>query len=140
MGARHGTRRGYTDGCRCNDCKDAQRLYQQRYRERSLSPVTNVTTALAGPGPVESGVQAEISGPAAEARPGLTQMALAMARILDNPKAVNQGPAAAKVLTSLLDKLHQAGAPGRRGHLAVVRTMTTRAAPERGPAGGSYIR
>lgn len=123
MGARHGTRRSYNDGCRCDDCKDAQRLYQQRYRERSLSPVTNVTTALASLGPVESGVQAEIGGPAAEARPGLAQMALAMARILDST-AVNQQPAAAKVLVSLLDKLHQAGTPGRRGHLATVRAMT----------------
>jgi hypothetical protein len=105
-----GARRGYTDGCRCNDCKDAQRLYQQRYRERSLSPVTNVTTALAGPGPVESGVQAEIGGSAAEARPGLAQMALAMARILDS-KAVNQQPAAAKVLASLLDKCTKPGRP-----------------------------
>src|SRR5690349_13837124 len=125
MAARHGTRRGYADGYRCGDGKDAQRLYQQRYRERSLSPVTNATTALAAPGPVESGVQAEIGGPAAEARPGLAQMALAMARILDS-KAVNQQPAAAKVLASLLDKLHQAGAPGRRGHLATVRAMTDR--------------
>jgi hypothetical protein len=49
-----------------------------------------------------------------------------MARILDNPKAVNQQPAAAKVLASLLDKLYQAGAPGRRGHLATVRAMTDR--------------
>ena len=88
-----------------------------------MSPVTNVTTALAGPGPVESGVQAEIGGSAAEARPGLAQMALAMARILDST-AVNQQPAAAKVLASLLDKLHQAGTLGRRGHLATVRAMT----------------
>jgi hypothetical protein len=44
--------------------------------------------------------------------------------ILDNPKAVNQQPAAAKVLASLLDKLHSASARGRRGNLAVVRTMT----------------
>ena len=124
MAARHGTRRCYTDGCRCDECKDAQRLYQQRYRERSLLPVTDVTTALSGPGAVESGVQAEIGGPAAAARPGLAQMALAMARILDNPKAVNQQPAAAKVLASLLDKLHQAGRRGRSGHLATVRAMT----------------
>jgi hypothetical protein len=30
-------RQRYTDGCRCDDCKDAQRIYQRRYRERSLS-------------------------------------------------------------------------------------------------------
>jgi hypothetical protein len=47
-----------------------------------------------------------------------------MARLLDNPKALNQQPAAAKVLTSLLDKLASASARGRRGGLAVVRTMT----------------
>jgi hypothetical protein len=54
----------------------------------------------------------------------LAQAAMAMARILDNPKATNQQPAAAKVLASLLDKLHSAGARGRRSHLAAVRTMT----------------
>jgi hypothetical protein len=47
-----------------------------------------------------------------------------MARLLDNPKAVNQQPAAAKVLAGLLDKLRSASACGRRGHLAAVRTMT----------------
>ena len=61
-------------------------------------PVPNVT-----PGPVESGVQDEIGGLAAEARPGLAQAALCMARLLDNPKAVNQQPAAAKVLAAMLE-------------------------------------
>ena len=124
MAARHGTRRGYTEGCRCDDCKDAQRLYQQRYRARSLSPVTNVTPDPAGPGPVEAGVQAEVGGWATEERTGLVQIAFAMARILDNPKAVNQQPAAAKVLAGLLDKLHSLSAQRRRGGLASVRTMT----------------
>jgi hypothetical protein len=40
---------------------------------------------------------------------------------MDDPKARNQQPAAAKVLSALLDKLHRAGAQGRRGNLAVVR-------------------
>ena len=61
---------------------------------------------------------------ATEARPGLAQAALCMARLLDNPKAVNQQPAAAKVLAALLEKLHSASARGRRGGLALVRTMT----------------
>ena len=48
-----------------------------------------------------------------------------MAKLLDNPKAINQQPAAAKVLGALLDKLRSASARGRRcGRLAVVRTMT----------------
>lgn len=41
------------------------------------------------PGPVESAVAAEVGGLAAEV-PGLAQVALCMARLLDNPKAVNQ--------------------------------------------------
>lgn len=38
------------------------------------------------PGPVESGVEAELEG-LADARPGLTQTAFAMARNLDNSRA-----------------------------------------------------
>jgi hypothetical protein len=49
---------------------------------------------------------------------------LALARIMDNPRAVNQQPAAAKVLATLLEKMHSASARGRRGSLALVRTMT----------------
>jgi hypothetical protein len=75
------------------------------------------------PGRVELGVQAEIIG-VADVRPGLAAIALCMARLLDNPRAVNQAPAAAKVLASLLDKLHSASARGRRGRLALVRTMS----------------
>lgn len=29
---RHGTYSGYTQGCRCEDCRDAQRAYRRRYR------------------------------------------------------------------------------------------------------------
>ena len=35
-------------------------------------------------------------------------------------------PAAAKVLAALLDKLHSVSARGRRGKLALVRTMTAK--------------
>jgi hypothetical protein len=51
-------------------------------------------------------------------------VAPALARILDNPKAINQQPTAAKVLAALLEKLRSASARGRRGGLAVVREMT----------------
>jgi hypothetical protein len=66
----------------------------------------------------------EISGLASEARPGLAQAALALARILDNPRTVNQQPAAAKALATMLEKLRSASARGGRGGLALVRTMT----------------
>jgi hypothetical protein len=152
MAARHGTRRSYTEGCRCDDCKGAQRLYQQRYRERRADRAVArlpqpVPEGGSPPGPVESGVEAEIRGVGAEARPGLAQAALALARILDNPKAVSQQPAAAKVLGALLEKLRSASARGRRGSLAVVRAMSASddtptalpgpsGAPRHPPAGG----
>jgi hypothetical protein len=118
MAVRHGTRRRYIDGCRCGDCTAANTAYQQRYRQRPTAVVrlpAPVAPDPVGPGnqevhlellgPVELDVQDEIGGLAADARPGLAQVARAMARILDNPKAVNQQPAAAKVLAGLLDKL-----------------------------------
>jgi hypothetical protein len=126
MAAKHGTRHRYNDGCRCDDCTAANAAYQQQYRERPVvvplsAPVTPQTFE---PGPVEAAVEAEIAG-LAEARPGLSQAALAMARVLDNPKAVSSQPPAAKVLATLLDKLHSASALGRRGGLARVRAMTS---------------
>jgi hypothetical protein len=131
MATAHGTRTRYTQGCRCDDCRSAHAAYQRDYRERradgGAAPVVASVGAdrpQPGPGPVESGVEAEISGLAAEARPGLAQAALALARILDNPKAVNQQPAAAKVLATMLNQLHTAAARGRRGNLALVRSMT----------------
>jgi hypothetical protein len=52
------------------------------------------------------------------------QAALALARILDSPRAANQQPAAAKALVALLDELHSVSARGRRGKLSLVHTMT----------------
>jgi hypothetical protein len=129
MAANHGTRRRYNEGCRCDDCTAANNAYQQEHRQRRVSPV--VTPSFSEPGPVEIGVSEEIDGLAAQARPGLAQAALAMARILDNPKSANQ-PAAAKVLISMLEKLRSASPAGRRG-LAVVRDMTKGATDGRRP-------
>jgi hypothetical protein len=69
-------------------------------------------------------VQAELHGnPTADQRPGLVACALAMARILDNPLAMPQQPAAAGRLVELLDKLRK-GQPRRGGKLAAVQAMT----------------
>jgi hypothetical protein len=130
MTAKHGTRHRYVSGCRCDDCKEANRLYQRDLRQRRaeggpVRPATVVSLPsqqVTQPGPVESGAVAELEG-LMEVRPGLAQAALAVARILDNPKAVSQQPAAAKVLGTLLDKLRAASAQRRRGDLALVRTM-----------------
>jgi hypothetical protein len=93
MAVRHGTRKRYGAGCRCDDCRAAQRLYQRRYRERlvngetrpvSVAPVLQVQPGGPGPGPVEAAVESELCGLAAtQVRPSLAAVALAMARILD---------------------------------------------------------
>ncbi|WP_253900648.1 hypothetical protein [Mycobacterium asiaticum] len=79
--------------------------------------------AVDTPGAVETAVGAEIDG-LGDARPGIAQTALALARLMDDPKSRNQQPAAAKVLVVLLDKLRTAAVQGRRGRLAAVRTLT----------------
>jgi hypothetical protein len=128
MTVKHGTRYRYSKGCRCDACAEASRIYQRDYRLRSGGPqvMADFNGLHESPGPVEAGVQAEIGGLGTDARPGLAQAALAMARILDTPTAVNQQPAAAKVLTALLDKLGSTSARGRRGGLALVKSMTPR--------------
>jgi hypothetical protein len=114
----------------------AERDYQRdRYRRRRGLPVDqpdapklNVVAAQPVPphdGSVVSAVRAELdSSPGAVERPGLSAVVLALAAILDDTRHVATQPGAAKVLASLMDKLHQAGTRGRRGHLATVRAMT----------------
>jgi len=114
MATKHGTRRRYNDGCHCGACTAANNAYLQEYRQRRANngPIrpSNVATMSSpvtpqppNPGPVEFGVEAEIAG-LVGARPGLAQVALALARILDNPKAVNQRPAAARQLVAILSE------------------------------------
>jgi hypothetical protein len=72
---------------------------------------------------VELAVREEIAG-ASGSRPGVAAVAVCLAQLLDNPQGRNQYAAAAKVLTSLLDKLRSASAHGRRGNLSLVKSMT----------------
>jgi hypothetical protein len=44
---KHSTRSGYLAGCRCTGCKEAQRTYQQRYRERKANGTTRPCGVLA---------------------------------------------------------------------------------------------
>jgi hypothetical protein len=138
MAAKHGTRRRYSvEGCRCADCKEAQRIYCAELRQRhangevmqrrvTVTALPAVSQPIAsGPGPVERGVTAEISGlTQAELQPALAEIALALARVLDSPRAVSSHPAAAKVMADILDRLHKGAARTHRGGLKVVRAMT----------------
>jgi hypothetical protein len=124
MAPRHGARRRFNEGCHCEDCTAVTTAYQQKYLQRPtvVVPMSAPVTPPNALGPVESGVEAEIAG-LAESRPGLAQIASAVARIMDNPRAVSSRPAAAKVLAVMLDNLRSASAHGRRGGLALVRTI-----------------
>jgi hypothetical protein len=127
MAVGHGRER-YRRGCRCDECKEAQRVYQRVYRERHAlgltQPPPTAENSAVDPGPVELAVQSELATlVSAESRPALAAVALAMARLLDSP-AAGPKPAAAKVLISAMETLHKASAQGRRGSLALVKTMT----------------
>lgn len=123
MAARHGTRRRYNEGCRCDDCTVANAAYQQRYRQRRTVVVPlSAPVTPPSPGAVEAGVQVEIAE-LAQAWPGLAQTALALARTLDNPRVMTAKPAAARELVAILSTLDKRSE--RRAKLASVKSMTT---------------
>jgi hypothetical protein len=134
MSANHGTHSRYAQGCRCDDCREGHRLKAREYSQRKAAgqvkpdPSPDLDEgkeiiSLPSQGRVEAAVEAEI-GAVSDTRPGLAAVALALARLMDDPTAKNQAPAAAKVLVSVLDKLCATSARQRRGNLKLVRTMT----------------
>lgn len=149
---RHGLKK-YNNGCRCDQCKQAKSEYQRARRQRLAEAVGTVDEPAAAAlrlltgsqdksltsanadeagssaqqtaaNSVYSAVSAEIEGLGGTPRPGLVATALALARILDNPKAVSTQPAAAAKLSDLLTQLHK-GADSRKSRLAAVRAMTS---------------
>jgi hypothetical protein len=72
---------------------------------------------------VESAVSLEIEALGAHPRPGLEAAALALARVLDNPKATSTKPAAAAKLAHLLEVLRKSTVT--KPKLAAVRLMST---------------
>jgi hypothetical protein len=69
-------------------------------------------------------VESELGGlAAAQLRPSLAAVASRWRRSWTG-RVPTPKPAAAKVLVSVLDTLHKGSAQGRRGSLALVRTMT----------------
>jgi len=80
----------------------------------------------------EAAVRSEIEALGPNVRPGLAAVCIAMARRLDNPKAISSQLPAAGRLMQALDKL-QASSLGRRGSLRLVRAMTEKGGAETGP-------
>jgi hypothetical protein len=131
MTIKHGTDRRYSDGCRCDECREAHKLKAREYRDGKRGGLTRpaLLTAVmsmesSNPGPVELAVESELAGlTGAQKRPGLAQTALALARLMDGP-AVTSKPAAAQRLVDILNALSK-GSSQRRRKLAVVKSMTT---------------
>ena len=127
----HGRGRYRRRGCRCAVCMEANKLYMRelRARKRGLTPVPPVEapTVAEAAGPVVAAVRADIAalGDLTGYR-SLAAGAVAMARILDDPRQVTTQPSAAKQLTSLLEVLRREAAP-RPGRLRAVQAMTDRA-------------
>lgn len=138
----HGTRASYQAGCVCDLCKEAEAAYRRDRRRlkreavgefaepqvTSLSLVTGdgpgtVTAQVSSVGAVEAAVQQEIEGLGSD-RAGLKQTVLALARIMDNPKAISTQPAAAAKLADMLETLRKS-ADVRKSKLASIRSMTS---------------
>ena len=126
----HGRSRYRHHGCRCATCIEANKLYMRdlRARQRGLTPVPPGESPLAAaPGRVVAAVQADLETFGdLTGNQALAAGALAMARILDDPRQVTTQPSAVRQLVSLLEVLRRSVAP-RPGRLAVVQDMTTRA-------------
>jgi hypothetical protein len=117
MTSEHGRRRRYLEGCRCPDCREANRVYCADLRKRhanggavrpmAMPSLPPSQLAPAAPGRVEAAVAAELEGlVAAQARPGLAAVVVTLAKILDG-RAVGAQPSAARVLARLLDELRK---------------------------------
>lgn len=125
----HGRTR-YNAGCRCGECRAANREHSRRRRAEPLRAVTtppaDVARAVPAPaGPVATAVRAQLDHMAgAEDRPALAAIAIVLAEVLDNQNAVPQHAAAAHRLVETLDRLGRS--PAARGRLRGVRSLTPR--------------
>jgi hypothetical protein len=131
---------GATDQCKCAESEYRKGL-RGRHREEvgefaappvthlslvesdSHAPVTSENVDISPANVVEAAVMAEIQALGPHRRPGLVATAVALARVLDNPKAISTQPAAAGALLNVLNLLHK-GAVGGKPKLATVRRMT----------------
>lgn len=131
----HGRRSRYNAGCRCGECRTANRDHQRSRRSKYLSPVPAGDPSPPAEfidGPVTEAVRAQLKHlPAAQERPGLYAIALRLAQLLDNPTAVPQYASAAKVLTDILGTLSKHST--RLTRLTAVRSMTAPGSFERSP-------
>jgi hypothetical protein len=124
----HGRRSRYNAGCRCGECRTANRDHQRSRRSKHLSPVPAGDPSPPAEfidGAVAEAVRAQLEHlPAAQERPGTFAIAIRLAQLLDNPTAVPQYASAAKVLSDIITTLSKHST--HRTRLTAVRNMTER--------------
>ena len=117
---------------------DGRRLRRQRAQE-AVGEVDNLdadwTPLVSMPGcgsstidflntSVEAAVREEISALGGVTRPGLAAAAIALAAVLDNPRATSSKPPAAGALVNILNQLRKSNSVAKTP-LAAVRAMTS---------------
>ncbi len=114
MTARHGSATSYKNGCRCGDCRQANRERIRLYRASKRGDPAPVDLPVdVGDGTVVDAVRRDLAGlQVAGERPADAAVALAMARLLDDSSAGPQHPSAAARLVDVMARL-RADAPAR---------------------------
>ena len=114
----HGRSR-YNAGCRCGECRAANREHSRRRRSKRLTavpPAEGSQPPEFADGAVTEAVRAQLAETAvALERPGLVAIAIRLAQLLDNQAAIPQHAAAAHRLTETLTTLSKTSTRRGRG-------------------------
>ncbi len=123
MTARHGSATSYKDGCRCGECRKANRERIRTYRAANRGESTPVDLAVElGEGSVVDAVRRDLAAlQVAVERPADAAVCLAMARLLDDPSAGPQHPSAAARLVDVMARLRADAVPRFAGNVTKIR-------------------
>ena len=117
----HGTATSYKNGCRCSECRKANRTRIRDYRasKRGESAPVDLPVEV-GEGTVA--VRRDLAAlQVAIERPADAAVALAMARLLDDVTATPQHPSAASRLIDVMGRLRADAAPKFAGNVTRIR-------------------
>ncbi len=123
MTAAHGSATGYKNGCRCGECRRANRERVRTYRAAKRGEPAPVDLPVeVGEGSVTDAVRRDLAAlQVAVERPADAAVALAMARLLDDPSAGPQHPSAAARLVDVMARLRADASPRFVGNVTKLR-------------------
>ncbi len=123
MTAAHGSATSYQNGCRCGDCRKANRERIRAYRAaRRGDPAPVGLPVDVGEGTVVDAVRRDLAAlQVAAQRPADAAVALAMAKLLDDPSAGPQHPSAAGRLLDVMGRLRADAVPRFSGNVTRIR-------------------